>query len=181
MARHRFLLALFAALILWVPPVSLGDEKAEQQAVKTFKQYVSDVVAHYKAGKHERIEHSNHCGLQMDYYLKSAYEVGEYRIDVRKTDSLLTPYIGVLELRWNERYSGCEETWDGAEAQSDLPHSDSWGYRYTYGFQEGKWVLKESELERKTYEGDVVWASCAKELAYTGKRMYDPPFGCTVK
>jgi len=48
-----------------------------------------------------------------------------YAIDVRRTDSLVTPFLGTLEFQ--------------IEVSED---NDTYVYRVTCGYQEGKWVLK---------------------------------------
>lgn len=64
MNRYGLLVLLFAVLILSAPSVFSGDEKTEeQQAVKTFKQYVSDLMAGYKTEKHEKVYVSVRCSV----------------------------------------------------------------------------------------------------------------------
>src|ERR1019366_1066665 len=114
-----------AALVLLSPSVFAADEKAEQDAVKKFKQYVSDLITHYKSQKHERIESDPPVCVFVDRplqgYARVAYEVGTYEIvDVRKTDSLITPYVGILELAWDSHYSSCQDTEEKAKAESNL-------------------------------------------------------------
>jgi hypothetical protein len=183
MGRRRPLVFLFAVLILSMPSNFLADEKADQDAVKKFKQYVSDLMARYKAGKHERTEHTSLCHIgdsDLYGYTKSAYEPGAYEFDVRRTDSLITPYVGTLELEWIQHRSGCQDTREEAQVQSVLPYSDSARYRYTYGFQEGKWIPKGSESGSVTDEGGISWHSCARERKLMEAHGYEVWFGCSV-
>jgi hypothetical protein len=171
--KYFSLVILVGVMILSVPSVFAGDEKADQEATKKFKQYVSDLIAHYKAEKHERIEHDPYvCGIGHGY-AKAAFEVGTYGIDVRKTDSLITPYVGILELKWDDHYSSCMSTKEKAQAESDLSLPGSFTYRYTYGFQDGKWVAQSREVRARDMEGSGWhWESCEGGNA--------DMFGCAV-
>ncbi len=186
MSRCSFLVLLAAVLTLSGWSVFAGDEKTEQDAVKTFKQYVSDLIARYKAEKHERTETSPRCleggSPPPSPYLKAVYEPSvDYKIDVRKTDSLVSPYVGTLEFRWNERFSVCHETREEAEADSKLLGSNSLKYRYTYAFQEGKWVPKDREIGSLSIDGSRwEWESCAEEEADLAPKGYEADFGCLV-
>jgi hypothetical protein len=185
MGRRGFSVLVISVLVLFAPSVFVGDEKAEQEAVKTFKQYVSDLMGRYKAEKHERTGTSPHCeegGSPPFPYLRAVYEPSvDYKIDVRKTDSLVTPYAGILEFRWNERFSVCHETREEAQADSKLSGSNSLKYRYTYAFQDGKWVPKDREIGSLSIDSSRwEWESCADEEAYLAPRGYEADFGCLV-
>jgi hypothetical protein len=183
--KNFYKLALIAlgAGLLFGSFVFAQDQKTEQESVKKFKQYTSDLMAKYKAEKHERTEHAVYCpnlGPGATGYVKAAYEPDAgYTIDVRKTDSLITPYIGILKLQWNKRYSDCEDTREKAQAQSNLSHPDSLEYRYTYGFQDGEWVSQGREIGNVTSEG-IQWESCREEKAYLEANGYEVDFGCSV-
>ena len=182
--NHRLLAFLFALLAVSVPSAFICDEKAEQEAVNTFKRYVTDLMARYKAEKHERIERHPRCDIEgvPHGYLKATYEPDlAYTFDVRKTDSLVSPYVGILELRWKERHSDCEETRDKAQSHSDLPYSNDLRYRYTYVFRDGKWVPHGREIGSMTAEGNEFrWESCEDERAHLEAGGYDADFGCVV-
>jgi len=167
MPKFSGLVIVLSILVLSLPSVSVGDEKADQEATTKFKQYVSDLIARYKGEKHERIESGLGvtvavCGMdKLDGYVKVAYEVGTYGIDVRKTDSLITPYVGVLELTWDSHSSRCHDTKEEAQADAELPKPGSFKYRYTYGFQDGKWVPQSREVRGMDSEGNEFhWSPC---------------------
>ena len=114
-------------------------------------------------------------------YAKSSFEPSiDYKVDVRKTESLVSPYVGTVLFKWNERYSDCQDTREKAQAQTDLKHSDSLSYRYTYAFQDGKWVSTEAEVGSVSADnGSFYWESCADERAQLSS-MYELDFGCLV-
>ena len=180
MRFSRFIAVLSATIIL-LTPYALGDEKAEQDAVKMFKQHVSSLISKYNAEKHVRVEYSPLCGTTNPHgYLKASYEADlHYKLDVRRTDSLITPYVGILGLRWNERYSECRKTGEEAQTQSDFPHSDFLDYRYTYGYQDGKWIPQDREVGGLTDHG-VEWEQCADEKAKLEAMGYEADYGCLV-
>jgi len=182
MNRRGLLVFLFAVLILSVPSVFSGDEKTEeQQAMKTFKQYVSDLMERYRVEKYEQVDATSHC--EGHEYVKSSYEPSvASKVDVRKTDSLVSPYAGILEFQWNERYSDCQATREKAQAQSDLKNSNSVNYRYTYAFQDGKWVPTEAEIGSVNPDdvSHLKWESCADDVTHLTRSGFKPDFGCTV-
>jgi hypothetical protein len=184
MSPRIYLFSLVVFLVVITPSIFLGDEKAEQQAVRSFKQYISDLMTRYKADNHQRIERPVRCQVRgkPHGYVKGTHEPGaDYTFDVRKTDSLVTPYIGILELRWRDHYSECQETREKAEAQSELPDGNLLKYRYTYGFQDGKWIPQGREIGSFTAEGNEFrWESCSKEQAYLEADGFEADFGCLV-
>ncbi len=150
-------------------------QAAEQEAVQKFKQYTSDLMVKYKAEKYERTEHAVYCpnwGPGAHGYVKAAYEPdSSYKIDVRKTDSLITPYVGILWLQWDKRYSDCKDTREEAQTQSDLPNRDHLAYQYKYGFQDGHWIPQDRLIGSVTEQG-IRWEFCGEEKAYLEPKGY---------
>jgi len=161
-------------------------ESVDQQAVKTFKGYVTELMSRYKAEKHVRVEATPICGtLDAPGFVKAAYKVSsDYKIDVRMTDSLISPYIGIVEFQWKEQYSDCENSPEQAAAQknlSHLSHPDSLKYRYTYAFQDGKWVPADREIgSLNSTATEVEWESCKEEARQLAATKFKLDFGCSV-
>jgi hypothetical protein len=132
-----------------VPGEHTTVQQSEANVVKSFKENISSLMARYRADKHERIEF-DYCGTGTERpgYIRTSYEPNTaYAVDVRKTDSLVSPYVGILLIEWNKHYSDCKETQEKAQAQSGLGHFNSLKYRYTYALQDGKWVPTEHEVQ----------------------------------
>jgi hypothetical protein len=67
--------------------------------------------------------------------------VSQYGFDVKVTDSLVTPYTGVLsydEVTW---LTAEHPTQKEAEQDNNFTSSLKSSHTSTYGYQEGKWVL----------------------------------------
>lgn len=67
--------------------------------------------------------------------------VSTYSFDVKLTDSLVTPYTGILtysEVFWSTTEHATKE---GAEKDSNFTSSLSTSYTFTYGDQNGQWNL----------------------------------------
>ena len=66
----------------------------------------------------------------------------DYKLDLRSTDSLLSPYIGTIEYKTARCVTAYWKT--KAEAQKDTACAgqEIWQGRDTYAFQDGKWILK---------------------------------------
>ncbi len=90
----------------------------------------------------------------------------DYGVDVRKTDSLISPYLGVVEFHWIGYRTDCAKTKEEAQAKP-LPAKENFlvKYRYTYAFQDGAWVRQ----KREVYYSE--WKDC-KELEFN--------FGCSA-
>src|SRR6185437_13175994 len=102
-------------------------------------------------------------------YIKAAYEPNpSYKVDVRKTDSLVSPYVGFLLLDWDKQYSDCEATQERASSQRNLPHFGYIRYRYTYAFQDRQWIATEHELRGS----DGPWETCEEEKAHLAGSGY---------
>ncbi|WP_110955102.1 hypothetical protein [Anaerosinus massiliensis] len=75
---------------------------------------------------------------------------GEYTIDLRKNDSLIRPYVGILKIdkvNYYEDFSSQE-----AAAQCDSPkYRDTDHYTFSIAYQEDKWVVTKVELQ---YDGE---------------------------
>ncbi len=67
--------------------------------------------------------------------------VSQHGFDVKVTDSLVTPYTGVLsydEVTW---FTAAHPTQKEAEQDNNFTSSLKTSHTSTYGYQEGKWVL----------------------------------------
>lgn len=67
--------------------------------------------------------------------------VSQYGFDVKVTDSLVTPYTGVLSYDKVTWYTAEHPTQKEADQDNDFTSSLKSSHTSTYGYQEGKWVL----------------------------------------
>src|SRR5580658_2587761 len=80
-----------------------AQEPAANDPVKTFRGYVARYMESYKPDKHKMVTKdekrpASECKECTGGWVKRYFEPNEdYSIDVRRTDSLVSPYIGVCE------------------------------------------------------------------------------------
>jgi len=109
----------------------------------SFREFCSGFVAALEGSIFERYEDG-----ELHRYRERALK-GQYRIDVRRTDSLISPFIGTLEMI-------PESSKDGS------PFIDLAKRRYTFAAQDGKWIL--SSLESNYDMGNNVhWVNAADD------------------
>ena len=65
----------------------------------------------------------------------------DFSFDVRVTDSLVTPYTGILSYKRVSHSTAGHATKEGAAKDSDFGTSVSVPLTLTYGYQDGKWKL----------------------------------------
>lgn len=162
-------LVLLILLILLAPSSLAGDEKAEEEAVKAFKQYVADFMGSYETGKHE-------LAVKLDGgWVKWHFEpVGTPSIDVRKTDSLISPYAGVCEFTLAKYFTALHKSAEEAQADDKFVGSSESKHRHTYAFQEGHWV----PISRQHYDSHFKsWFDCDECNVHTGA-PFDDIDGC---
>ncbi len=63
-------------------------------------------------------------------------------IDVQKTTSLVSPYVGTLEFQLVQHFTAFHKTRKEAESDSDFVGSRAVTHRHTYAYQDGMWVPK---------------------------------------
>ncbi len=67
--------------------------------------------------------------------------ISHYGFDVKVTDSLVTPYTGVLSYDQVTWFTAEHPTQKEAEQDNNFTSSSKSSHTSTYGYQEGKWVL----------------------------------------
>jgi hypothetical protein len=87
---------------------------------------------------------------EVPVFRKELYEPDtEYSIDVRKTESLISPYVGFIEFKWHEHDGDCAQTKEEAEAKPFHATGVYQTYRYTYAFQDGTWVPEGRQIHHE--------------------------------
>jgi hypothetical protein len=135
MRRYGVSVFLFGMVILLMPSIFIGDEKADQDGVKAFKQYVSGYMTSYETDKREQVVKLGGGWVKMRFE-----PVGVPNIDVRKTDSLISPYIGVCEFTLARHYTAFHPSREAAQADDQLVNGGETKHKHTYAFQDGHWV-----------------------------------------
>lgn len=148
------LLILIMALLL-VCASCLADE---QVVVDSFKVHVQDimqpVLATYKKDAvHIRYFDPSKHGLQgSGHWFKVRNLEPVYSLDVKKNDSVMYPYIGILDVeRYTEIFTGSYPTKEEAsKAEKSYLSNAMQHWRFYYGYQNGKWEKTKVEFYRDT-------------------------------
>lgn len=127
--------------------VSVAAASEDTDAVNSFKQYASDNVLKIKEtykGNHYRVSYiqkDNYPNSPPAYWLKISSDVdSNYKIDVQKTTSLISPYIGTLEITRNNVFYRHAATRELAEITTDIDKvTTDVTYKFTVAFQDGNW------------------------------------------
>ena len=135
---------LMTTLVAAGIPVLKAQSEQENAVVNSFRKAVNDFVPAHIQQSH-KVEKLG-CGWKKLYFEPSP----NYRIDVQKTNSLVSPYLGVVEFNVIRHDTKCHKT--QAEAEKDDSFSSNAGgyetttHRDTFVFQDKMWVLKSREL-----------------------------------
>ena len=126
--------------------------QSDADVVASFKKYMTNYVASYKTDRREQVDHKS-GGWSRKYFELGA----DYSIDVRKTDSLISPYAGFAELVLTMHSTAFHKTQVEAETDHNFIESYSMKRRNTYAYQDGGWILK-SRQEYVSVLGK--WSDC---------------------
>lgn len=104
--------------------------------VQSFKEYIKNYFESYKSDKRERITKLG------GGWVKECYEPDyDYKIDVQKTNSLITPFMGICEFTLIRRITNFHKNLEDTESDSLFVKSDKRTHIHNYGFQERKWIV----------------------------------------
>ena len=104
--------------------------------VKSFKEYIKNYFESYKSNNREQITKLG------GGWVKECYEPDyDYKIDVQKTNSLMTPFIGICEFTLIRRITNFCTSKEDAESDNLFVKSDKRNHIHNYGFQDGKWIV----------------------------------------
>ena len=92
----------------------------------------------YKTDKRDYV-----FGLKNGSWRKVFFEpAGSPRIDVRRTNSLISPYTATCEFELFEYYTAPHYSEKDARADNVPLETKKVQHRHTYAFQSGRWVVK---------------------------------------
>ena len=142
---RKFLFAgILTALFLLIP--YSAQAATDQEIVASFQQFITEqltpIYETYK-GNHYSV-----LGLSKDYsskrqeWFKSKSDLdSKYSIDVEKTNSLVSPYIGTLVIKIHYFSSEHFPSYASAEAATASRINDTTTYTFKIAYQKEKWVL----------------------------------------
>lgn len=130
----------------------------EQDVVDSFKAHVQNIMqpilATYKDDTtHLRYFDPGKHGLQgSGHWFKVRNLEPVYFLDIKKNDSVMYPYTGILEIeKYTEIFTGKYPTQEAAaKAEKSYLSNAMQHWRFYYGYQNGKWEKTKVEFYRDT-------------------------------
>ena len=156
-------LVLLVLVCFFVLPATSFAEVDGQQAYQEFKGMVENHIASYdtdnrggtsKYGWNGAEKALNHEGWHRYYFtVDSNYVIN----DVRKTNSLVSPFIGIYTFKLTMYQTMPHATKEEAEADNNF-YKDGTNYcRHSFAYQDGTWVpkIREHSTENEYYYPDT--------------------------
>ena len=150
---------------------------SEQEAVDSFKTMTNNIVSEIQDNFNSRqavIKFVEASAYNKAYWFKTKPYKIEVSMDIVKTDSLLSPYKGILVLRQidieyhdanNDTKFNTKE--DAYKAIMNTENPDLIINRYTYLYQDNQWILSKSEFR---FADEYSWTT--HSTPYTPKQEY---------
>jgi hypothetical protein len=149
----KLLTAIFVMLLLVIPVVAQSDA----EVVASFKKHLADYAVSFKTDRRESVRETS-GGWRKNYY-----EVGDnYSIDLQRTASLVSPYVGTVEFHFVMHSTAFHKTREEAEADNKFISSESFRHRHSYAYQDSAWVLNLREEYNSLIDE---WWNCDKDLS----------------
>jgi hypothetical protein len=145
----------------------------ENQVVSSFQKYIADFMASYQTDKRERVSKLG-GGWAKEIY----HPVGEPSLDIKKTDSLISPYVGICEFTLRREVTAFHKTKEEAFKDNTFVQSVDAHHRHRYAFQSGKWVPKVREYGSP---GEDKWYDCNEVVSFGENAGEQNLFGCWEK
>jgi len=174
-------LKYFSIIFISFSILNCSEEVKENKAenvnpVETFKEYISEHLDSYKKDKRGRITLAGGGWINLHYEPDN-----NYKIDVQKTNSLVTPYSGFCEFTLNRRFTAFHKNKENASKDSIFIKSITIIHRHNYGFQENKWIVTSREHKMISSLMDFDWNSCDEVLQEGEQKGLSNLHGCWEK
>ena|SRR5271157_1363310 len=142
--RHAAPTKLVCSLVIvliWATCTFAEEQKGERESVvSSFQQYIRNFMGSYKTDKREHVVQSP-GGWRNGIHEPEP----DYSIDLRYTDSLISPYIGTCEFVLVSHYTAFHKTKEDAQNDDRFVNETREKHSNTYAFQDGRWVPKSCE------------------------------------
>lgn len=118
----------------------------EQKVINSFKAFVADLVAPVEAtygkGYYVILEDSGR-------FFKANKHSFAYTYDIKESDSIMFPYIGILEVSNKTNFTKTYATEAEARNAFDIDFISEDRQKYIYKYDNGKWIGKVAYYELK--------------------------------
>jgi hypothetical protein len=147
----------------------------EDTVVSSFQRHVADFMASYQTNNRERVDKFG------GGWAKEAYRpIGEPSIDVKKTDSLISPYAGICEFTLRSDRTTFHKTKEEATKDNKFVESVDQDHRHRYAFKSGKWVstTREYHTQVDARIDSNEWYDCNEVVDSGDNAGVQDLFGC---
>lgn len=144
----RIMLLVSLLMFFTIPAFAATDA----EIVGSFKEFASENISkaletydgiHYKVAY---IEPSKYSSKPNGYWFKLTGVLDpNYKIDVQKTNSLISPYIATLEVNYKTLCYYGRSTKEAAESVSNIERTSTDIYKFTVAYQDDKWVVTDAK------------------------------------
>lgn len=157
-------LRLLAFGILCAFQMSCHSETAEQRVVKSFDKFVADGIKNHKIGQETWFDAAGSPDNRPGWYAAQEELPDTYNIDVEKTNSLVSPFIGTANYIVTESQSFRADSKEEATGAIIKGHKYSVAHRLVCVYQNGAWKFESEECH---FIGETRAFSCT-----SGHRAY---------
>jgi hypothetical protein len=166
---------VFTFLFIFIYTLCFAQETKEVDPVKSFKEYLSHHFESYKIDKREQLAKLG-GGWVKEYYEPET----DYKVDVQRTNSLITPYTGFCEFTLTRHLTTFHNRKEDANNDNFFIKSDQFIHKHYYGYQEGEWIVTAREHKKV---GSMLsgWYDCNEVLKVGEQKGETNLNGCWEK
>ncbi|MFZ2866030.1 MAG: hypothetical protein WA440_14855, partial [Ignavibacteriaceae bacterium] len=155
----------------------IKDEEVEKvDPLNTFKEFIGNHLDSYKKDKRKRITLLGGGWVNLYYEPESTY-----KIDVQKTNSLVTPNTGFCEFTLIRHFTAFHKNKSDAINDTVFIKSDKTIHRHHYGFQDNKWVVTSREHMMISSILNNDWYDCDEIVQEGEQKGITNIYGCWEK
>lgn len=157
-------------LLVVLAASSVPGQQDDEAIVASFKGYIAAFMASYKDNPREDI------AKLTGGWVKEHYEpAGDPEIDVQRTGSLVSPYMGICQFTLRRHFTAFHKTKAEAVNDSTFVQSDETLHRHRYAYQDRTWVP--TVREHLGVAGDK-WYDCNEVIQYGENAGAQNIYGC---
>lgn len=139
---------------------SCRSKPESQTVVETFKQKVDADIQSHKSTRDAWAQTETES-QEAGWYMEQADVPDSYSINVVKTDSLVSPYLGTTEFLVTGSVSYPKNSRQDALNATEFKSSYTVNHRLEYAYQDGSWVFKSEKcFEYDYFTNEHVWGDC---------------------
>ena len=165
----NFLLLSFIIIVSCSTPKE-NKQSEEEQLTEKFKELVTEHLESYKTDNRQSL------GLLGGGWVKKEYNVIASSYDIQKTNSVVSPYVGICKFTLQRSYSDFFDTKEAALQADNLTQQDSREHIHKYSYQDNRWIITE-----RNNVGSYGLTDCDEVISEGEAKGTDNIYGCWEK